>query len=443
MRILLISFYGEKQLFSSSAQNTHQLASSLVSDGHEVRLVCGSQSEGDIWQDGYKLIRIPFNSPINKSMWLGKWRPNVYVDAKAKALMTEWLPDVIFVGAWGGLIDFPIRGIKFGVPVIQLVHDYSILCMRQWLIDSWGNLCSGPTTIRKCSRCINHSLGWKDQIKNGFLSIPVVGQAARYILGDYHRYNINVRSVIPESMKFMDAYRKKVTLFIAQSPTVIDKLTQFGVEKKNIKLITQYIGENKLKQYPRSNGDPGIDRPLYLVFVGRWTSLKGADLLLNAYLDANFKIPSQLWVISTTTHEDEILETNRDRLSAGKNIKVFNNLAGSAVSKQVARADVCVVPSIMMDLAPRVVLEAMAQKVPVIASSSVGNAYLIKDGQNGRIFPTGNLPALQRCLEEITRNPVLLRHWAEKLPTPISYEDWFEKIKDVFREAHRSNKNYE
>jgi len=437
MRILIVSFYAEKHLNSSSAQNTRFLASALLESGYDVRVVCGSSEEGDIWQDGYWLTRVPVNSTEHKKNWLGNWNSDPFIKEKALAYFSRWLPDVIFVGAWGGLIDFPLVGSGHGIPIIQMVHDYSILCLLHWLQDSWGNLCTGPTSTAKCTACIRHSLGWKDKIKNAILSTAIVGKVIQKYLGRGNRYNIQVKSTVDGALQFMHAYRQKIELFIAQSPMVHKKLAEFGVRKEKIRMIPQYIGEDKLDKYPKSQGLPGSDRPLYIVFVGRWDRLKGADLLLNAFLQSSNEIPVELWVISHNADESSILAQSQAYLNDKKVIRVFNHLSGAAMSKQVAKADICVVPSAMMELASLVVLEAMAQKVPVIASSSVGNNYLINDGINGRIFPTGDQTSLQRCLEEVSLNPEQLLAWQSKLPTPTSHTEWFEKINQVLQEAYK------
>lgn len=441
MRILLVSYYAEKHLFSSSAQNTRFLASTLVKGGDEVRVVCASSEDGDVWQDGYWLTKVPVNTSDHKRHWLGKWNTDPFIEAKARSYLTCWQPDVIFVGAWGGLIDFPLVGAEYGIPIIQLVHDYSILCLLQWLQNSWGHLCTGPSSAAKCITCIRHSLGWKDKIKDAVLSTPVLGKVIRKYLGWGNRYNIHVESTVSESLRFMQAYRQKVSLVIAQSPFVSKKLAEFDVQEEKIHLIPQYIGEEKLIQYPESHGQPGLDRPLYIVFVGRWDRFKGADLLLNAFLQASSDIPIDLWVISNNADESSIYTQSQANLNEKKTIRVFNHLSGAAVSKQIAKADLCIIPSTMMDLAPRVMLEALAQKVPVIASSSVGNNYLITDGVNGRIFPAGDQIALQRCLEEVSEQPGQLLDWQGHLPKPLSHAEWFKKIYQIFQEANRLHEN--
>ncbi|HAF61797.1 MAG TPA: hypothetical protein DCK95_05680 [Anaerolineaceae bacterium] len=435
MRILIVSLFAEANNFSSSAQNTRFLASTLLDRGHEIRVVCGSEHEGDVWQDGYLLTRIPVNSPDHKKAWLGKWNSDAYIKEQAEPYFQEWHPDLIYVGAWNGLIDFPLLGSKLGIPIVQMVHDYSILCLQIWLQDSWGQLCSGPKSIEKCSACIQNSLGWKDQIKNQILSLPIFGNILRNILRKAHPYNIHVDSAVTKSLSFMENYRQKVNFFIAQSPMVKQKLSEYGVSKENIRLLPQFIGEEKLTQYSRSAGIPGEDRPLYILFIGRWTKLKGSKLLLDAYSESQLALPTELWVITRSVKQNPLSNIDLEKLADNKAIKFFTNLSGADVSRKIAKADLCVVPSTMMELASRVVLEAMAQKVPVIASSSVGNNYLINNGKNGRVFQTGDKDALKLCLEEISGNPAQLHEWSRNLLVPISKENWAEKINTIFNEA--------
>lgn len=63
MCILLVSYYAELHLFSSTAQNTRFLASGLLEKGHEVRVICAGYKGETVIQDGYLLAEIPSTSP--------------------------------------------------------------------------------------------------------------------------------------------------------------------------------------------------------------------------------------------------------------------------------------------------------------------------------------------------------------------------------------------
>lgn len=52
-----------------------------------------------------------------------------------------------------------------------------------------------------------------------------------------------------------------------------------------------------------------------------------------------------------------------------------------------------------------VILEALAHKVPVIASNVLGNSEIISHGKNGMLVPRGDLRALKTTLTALLRNP--------------------------------------
>ena len=81
------------------------------------------------------------------------------------------------------------------------------------------------------------------------------------------------------------------------------------------------------------------------------------------------------------------------------------------------------------------VLEAHAQGVPVIASSTVGNSYLIQDRANGRIFETGSVEALRSRIEEVAAAPELIGKWSRRVTEPVGREQWTVLALEILEEA--------
>lgn len=59
------------------------------------------------------------------------------------------------------------------------------------------------------------------------------------------------------------------------------------------------------------------------------------------------------------------------------------------------------------------ILEAMASRLPVLATARGGNVELIDEGQNGRLFEPGDVESLARLLGEYLDNPALRRAHAD------------------------------
>jgi len=74
--------------------------------------------------------------------------------------------------------------------------------------------------------------------------------------------------------------------------------------------------------------------------------------------------------------------------------------------------DVFVLPSLSEGIS-NTILEAMASRLPVLATARGGNVELVEEGQNGRLFEPGDVPALTRLLAEYLDDPARRRAHAD------------------------------
>lgn len=128
---------------------------------------------------------------------------------------------------------------------------------------------------------------------------------------------------------------------------------------------------------------------IVIAFVGRLSAEKGAlDLLL-----AVQRLPSayKLWIIGDGPQAAEIKSRIGD-LGLAERVRLIGFT--TAPTEYMAAADLIAVPSTWAEAFGRVVVEAMNEGRPVVASRVGGMAELFEDGVHGKFFTPGNTDEL-------------------------------------------------
>jgi len=174
--------------------------------------------------------------------------------------------------------------------------------------------------------------------------------------------------------------------------------------------------------------DPGIftpeprvahDGPVRFVFVGRFTQVKGADLLADA--------------LDRLAAEDLHFEC---RIAADRNIsdpgliarlephaELLGKLPHAALPELYRWADALVMPS-RFDSFGLVVPEALACGLPTLVSDRVGARDLVRPGANGAIFPASDPEALAALLAGHARDPAPLRAMRPAAEASVEGAEW-------------------
>jgi glycosyltransferase involved in cell wall biosynthesis len=96
------------------------------------------------------------------------------------------------------------------------------------------------------------------------------------------------------------------------------------------------------------------------------------------------------------------------------------------VNQELQKMDVFVLPSLYGEGLPMVVLEAMANAVPVVASRVEGIPEAVRDGVDGLICEPGNATNLADCLQEMIAD---IRRW--KTMSRASYDRQRRELSDI------------
>jgi glycosyltransferase involved in cell wall biosynthesis len=147
----------------------------------------------------------------------------------------------------------------------------------------------------------------------------------------------------------------------------------------------------------------GLDsRRSHLVYSGRLVQAKRVDLLIDAFAAIAPIRPRWDLLVLGDGPLQEALRARVPAELAGR-VHWLGHVGDPELVGAVYRAsDVLVLPSEFEPWA-LVVNEAVAAGLAVVSSDVPGAvADLVRDEVNGRIFPSGDLPALRACLFEVT-----------------------------------------
>jgi glycosyltransferase involved in cell wall biosynthesis len=161
---------------------------------------------------------------------------------------------------------------------------------------------------------------------------------------------------------------------------------------------------------------PGAVNVLY---AGRLTREKGADLLADAFLAARERDPRLHLVLAGGGPEEGAL---RERL--GAHATFLGWLEGDALADAYAGADLFLFAS-RTDTFGQVLLEAQASGLPVVAVAEGGPCSIVADGVTGRLVPAdADAAALADAVVALAADPAARARLAENARAAVAERTW-------------------
>ncbi len=146
--------------------------------------------------------------------------------------------------------------------------------------------------------------------------------------------------------------------------------------------------------------------PLQLLFVGRLVPEKGVLVLLSALSELRRRgLEVDAVLVGDGPYRDELVAAGR-RLGLEGRLTFTGALTGAAIAPRYREADVFCLPSFAEGL-PVVLMEAMANELPVVTSRLAGIAELVDDGVNGFVIAPARDDLLVEALQTLAADPQL------------------------------------
>jgi glycosyltransferase involved in cell wall biosynthesis len=177
----------------------------------------------------------------------------------------------------------------------------------------------------------------------------------------------------------LGAFYGDCDVVLSPSPATDQRLAELGIRPTRVARWGRGVDLTRFDPELRRAGMfPGAVNVLY---CGRLTREKGADLLADAFLQAQAQDPRLHLVLAGGGPEADVL---RDRL--GEHATFLGWLHGQDLACAYASADAFLFAS-RTDTFGQVILEAQASGLPVVAVGEGGPASLIADGETGMLAP--------------------------------------------------------
>lgn len=162
----------------------------------------------------------------------------------------------------------------------------------------------------------------------------------------------------------------------------------------------------------RYGREPRASFGKHILFVGRLDPVKGVPLLLEAFVAVRERHPdARLTIVG-----DGAKRADAEQQARARGLGDIVTFAGYKTQAEVAEllevSDLLVLPSFAEGV-PVVLMEAMASRIPVIASRVAGVQELVRDGETGYTVPPGDVATLSDRISHLLADPDLCRRMGE------------------------------
>ena len=309
-------------------------------------------------------------------------------------------------------IDIPFyAGLKVGVPSLPAIVE-SLADGRYDLV----HLCSpGPSGL--AAGLIARAMG-----------LP--------ILGSYHTELAAYAGLRTQDPRLEDAARLAIGAFYGQCNRVLSPSTASDAVLRAMGIADERIGRwdrgvDITRFSPALRCETLLPGAITVLYAGRLTREKGADLLARAFTAARSRDPRLHLVLAGGGPEEHLL-----RARLGEHATFLGWLEGDALAAAYASADIFLFAS-RTDTFGQVLLEAQASGLPVVAVGEGGPASIVTDQITGRLCPA-DAGALADAVVELAAAPAQRERLASNALQAVGQRTWersLQRLGDGYRRA--------
>ena len=253
-----------------------------------------------------------------------------------------------------------------GVPVVMTLHNFRLVCVNGLLMRE-GKV--------PCETCLTQA-------------IPLAGIRHACFRGSVLQ---SAQLSLTTTLAKLAGTWRSVDRFVVMTDFVRQKFlaSSLGLAPEQMVVKPNFVPDT-------GYADPEQRQGFYL-FIGRLSPEKGIDVLLDAARQA----PFPLKILGDGPLAPMVIQAAAEL----PHVTYAGWLGRDDVLEQLKTCRALVVPSVWYEGLPTVMLEAFATGTPIICSDQQNLNQIVRDGQTGLLFKTGNGTDLSRVLRLFDEQP--------------------------------------
>lgn len=403
MKILLINkFLYPKGGDSISTLTTGAL---LKSKGHEV-VFWGMKSKknSSFPHDDLFVNEVDYNFAGGVGQQLCNAVNMLYsLEAKKKIalLLEKFKPDIVHLNNFAHQISPSILHVfkKYNIPCVMTMRDYKEVCPVYTMLLNGKpcERCQGG----KFFNCLTNRCAKNSRMKSLLNAIEM------YL----HHKILHIYDLID--------------VFISPSMFLKNKTEEMGIGRTvaylpNFVRVESFIPQDNISENS-------------IVYVGRLSPEKGINTLISGVKGLEIKLK----IIGDGPIKKE-LESRLNDEAIG-NVCLMGYVNGNDLQREISKAMFLVIPSEWYENNPRSVIEAFALGKPAIGARIGGIPELVKDGETGFTFESGNTEDLRTKIQYLLNNQDLMASMGKRarqlVEEELNAEKHYERLIAIYKQA--------
>jgi glycosyltransferase involved in cell wall biosynthesis len=445
---------------------TYDLAEALKDRGYDPLIIC-AQAEGDgtgslappLIRDDFQSLPVfrlrvapcrdaPFRSAFDRPE-IGE---AVFRLLGAERAELVHVINCLFLSA--SVIEAAHRA---GLPVVWTLTDYWPICWKTTLLTWDERLCPGDWQVPAvdCLACmVSESRTYRNQrllqkippdLLAGLLfRLRRIGMLRR-------RLPVSVRDALEAVGERPRRFRSlvgHVDAMVAINRFAYELFCRSGFPHDRLKLIIQTINPARLAssgsppQSRRTEAAEGDCAPLRIGFIGRINWVKGADLVVRAFRQAD--VGSRAILEFWGDFDDAAFEARlKDLVGDDPRIRFLGSFLPRELGMVLSRLDLLVVASRWYETGPLTIVEAQAAGIPVICPRLGEMERMVVHEVNGLHFERGDVADLAAQLRRVIDEPSRLHYFRQNIGPIRSFNEMVAEYEALYMECFRRRRSGE